>query len=171
MNLEHPHSAPSIRIAIPSDIDEIVRVTNRAYVAEQFCLKGDRTDAADVSLRMESGRFLVIDDPTRPGLLRGLVYLSVAEDRGDLGTLSVDPSFQGLGLAKALVTAVEDHCRREGCRFLDISVVNLRKELFPFYAKLGFTPNAILPFPRPEKMLEPLHLIKMTKPLCPTDDL
>jgi GNAT superfamily N-acetyltransferase len=162
---------PDIRLATPDDVPELVRVTNRAYVAEQFCLMGDRTDTNDVTLRMESGRFLVIDDPTRPGLLLGLVYLSIVDDRGYLGTLSVDPGYQGLGLARALVMAVEDQCRKEGCRFLDLSVVNLRKELFPFYAKLGFTPNAILPFPRPEKMLAPLHLIKMTKPLHSTEDL
>lgn len=171
MSFEPPTSHPTIRTASPSDAAEIVRVTNRAYVAEHFCLKGDRTDAVDVSSRMASGRFLVIDDPQREGALRGLVYLSVAEDRGYLGTLSVDPDFQGMGLAKALITEVEHQCRLAGCRFLDITVVNLRKELFPFYAKLGFYASAVLPFPRPEKMLQPMHLVQMTKPLRAAEHL
>ncbi|GLH71996.1 hypothetical protein GETHLI_04980 [Geothrix limicola] len=166
-----PLTRPPTRVAGPSDIDEIVRVTNRAYVAEQFCLKGDRTDAADVSTRMREGRFLVIDDPAQKGKLWGLVYAAVSGNRGYLGTLSVDPAFQGQGLSKALVSAVEDHCRRAECLFLDITVVHLRKDLFPFYTKLGFAPMDVLPFPRPEKMLQPLHLVQMTKPLHPLEAL
>lgn len=160
-----------VRLADPADADEIVRVTNRAYVAEQFCLQGDRTDAADVMARMREGCFFVIDDPAQEGALRGLVYATVSGDRGYLGTLSVDPAFQGLGLSKILVAAVADHCRRAGCLFLDITVVNLRKDLFPFYTKLGFAPMGILPFPRPEKMRQPMHLVQMTRPLHPVEEL
>jgi GNAT superfamily N-acetyltransferase len=162
---------PPIRVASGSDLDEIVRITNRAYEVEHFCLKGDRTDVADVASRQRVGRFLVMDDPQRKDSLCALVFLSIEADRGYLGTLSVDPSCQGTGLARALVAAVEDLCRAEGCRFLDISVVNLRRELFPFYAKLGFAPMAILPFPRPEKILQPLHLVQMTKALHAVEDL
>lgn len=163
--------APMCRTASAADVPELVRVTNRAYVVEHFCLQGDRTDAPDVTARMQTGRFLVIDDPLRPGTLQALVYLSVTGDRGYLGTLSVDPAFQGQGLAKRLVIAMEDHCRTEGCRFLDITVVNLRRELFPFYAKLGFAPTAVLPFPLPGKMVVPVHLVQMTKALRPAEDL
>jgi GNAT superfamily N-acetyltransferase len=161
----------AIRQATAADIAEIVRVTNAAYVVEQFCLQGDRTDAADVAERMRSGRFLVIDDPAQAGALRGLVYLSIEADRGYLGTLSVDPAHQGTGLAKALVSEIEECCQREDLRFLDISVVNLRKELFPFYAKLGFSPVATLPFPRPDKALRSLHLVQLTKALRAPEDL
>jgi GNAT superfamily N-acetyltransferase len=164
-------TGPTIRVALASDVDEIVRVTNLAYEVERFCLQGDRTDAADVVSQMRLGRFLVIDGTQRLRTLRASVFLSIEADRGYLGTLSVDPSCQGAGFARALVAAVEDHCRAEGCLFLDISVVNLRKELFPFYAKLGFAPMAILPFPRPEKVLRPLHLVQMTKPLFTIEDL
>ena len=160
-----------IRVATAGDIPEIVRVTNAAYVVEQFCLQGARTDAADVTARLRTGRFLVIDAAAQAGALRALVYLSIEADRGYLGTLSVDPNHQGKGLARALVSEVEDHCRREDLRFLDISVVNLRKDLFPFYAKLGFAPVATLPFPRPDKALQPLHLVQMTKALRAPEDL
>lgn len=146
-------------------------MTNEAYVVEHFCLQGDRTDDADVRARMETGRFLVIEDATDQSILRGSVFMSMADGRGYLGTLSVDPKFQGKGIAKALVTAVEDQCREAGCNFLDITVVNLRKELFPFYMKLGFTASAVLPFPRPVKVLQPLHLVQMTKPLGAAEDL
>ena len=169
----NPEAPPSHRVrpATAADLAEIVRVTNAAYVVEQFCLAGDRTDAADVAARMTAGRFLVIEDPEDPSILRGAVYLSVQGGRGYLGTLAVDPPFQGRGLALALVAAVERQCRGEGRDFLDLTVVNLRRELFPFYARLGFVASAVLPFPRPAKQLRPLHLVQMTKPLRPAEEL
>jgi GNAT superfamily N-acetyltransferase len=161
----------SIRVADVSDVDEIVRITNAAYLIEQFCLAGDRTDTSDVRSQMGKGRFLVAPAPMNPRNLCGSVYMSIADGRGYLGLLSVDPSFQGRSVAKVLVASVEDHCREEGCGFLDITVVNLRRELFPFYLKLGFSPTAVLPFPRPSKMIQPLHLVQMTKALRAPHDL
>jgi len=156
---------PLIRVATPADIPEIVRVTNLAYEVEAFCLLGARTDAEAVRSDMQEGQFLVLEDPVDGSVLRGSVFVSMAQGRGYLGTLAVAPDCQGQGLAKALVGAVEAHCRAAGCGFLDLSVVNLRRELFPFYAKLGFISSAVLPFPRPDKVLQPLHLVQMTKPL------
>ena len=85
--------------------------------------------------------------------------------RGYLGLLSVGPDAQGQGHSRLLVAAVEDHCRNAGCSFLDITVVNVRSELFPFYAKLGFAAFDVLPFPVPELARQPLLLVRMTKPL------
>jgi GNAT superfamily N-acetyltransferase len=164
-------AGPAIRLASLADIPEIVRVTNMAYVVERFCIQGNRTDAMDVQSHMKGGRFLVIEDPSRAGTLVGSVYLAITAERGYLGILAVDPGHQGTGLAKALVTAVEALCREAGCSVLDIAVVNLRQELFPFYEKLGFVPTGTLPFPQPDKVLRPLHLIQMTKTLHPTPEV
>ena len=97
-------------MADASDIEAIVRVTNRAYEVERFCLQGDRTDAADVRALMTAGQFL------------------------------------------------------------DLSVVNLRQERFPFYARFGFSPTTTVPFPKPDKVLQPLHLILMTKAIGPGEE-
>lgn len=160
-----------MRVAERLDIQEIVRVTNEAYLVEHFCLQGDRTDEMDVRARMGNGHFLVIEDLTDRSILRGIVFMSITEGRGYLGTLSVDPKFQSRGIAKTLVAAVEDQCRKAGCGFLDLTVINLRKELFPFYSRLGFAPSAVLPFPRPDKILQPLHLVQMTKALRAAEEL
>ncbi len=164
---DRPSAPPAIRVADASDIEAIVRVTNRAYEVEQFCLRGDRTDAADVGALMTAGQFLVVDDPTGRFPLRGSVYLAITGERGYLGMLSVDPACQGTGLARALVEAVEMRSRLAGCLFLDLSVVILRQELFPFYARFGFSQTTTLPFPKPDKILQPLHLVQMTKALGP----
>jgi len=160
----------SVRPATLADLPEIVRVTNQAYKVEQFCLRGERTDEADVLARMRQGRFLVVETTSPPLAICASVFMSLGDGRGYLGTLAVAPDSQGRGLAKALVEAVEAACRQAGCDFLDLSVVNLRQELFPFYAKLGFAHSGILPFPKPEKVILPLHLVQLTKPLRATKD-
>ena len=156
---------PGIRTANIDDLHAIVDVTNRAFLAEQFCVTGDRTDAADIRHRFATGIFFVIDDPSNRTRLLGSVFCSVENSRGYLGLLSVNPDAQGQGLSRTLVAAVEQHCRHAGCNFLDITVVNVRNELFPFYARLGFAAFDVLPFPVPERAMQPLHLVKMTKPL------
>lgn len=163
--------APPIREALPADIPEIIRVSNQAYAVEVFCIKGDRTDVADVAYRMGTGAFLVIDSE-QPGRLLASVYMSFPKaGRGYLGILAVDPQAQGRGLSKRLLEAVEERCRQAGCAFLDLTVVNLRKDLFPFYAKQGFSASDVLPFPRPEKLIQPCRLVQMTKALRPVDTL
>ena len=158
-------ATPQVRNATIDDVHAIVNVTNRAFVSEQFLVTGDRTDAADIFQRFETGVFFVADDPADNARLLGSVFCSIDNSRGYLGLLSVDPDVQGRGHSRLLVAAVEDQCRAANCNFLDITVVNARNDLFPFYAKLGFAAFDVLPFPVPERALEPLLLVKMTKPL------
>jgi ribosomal protein S18 acetylase RimI-like enzyme len=158
-----------MRIAAPEDLPEIVRVTNAAYVAEAFCIAGERTDLAEAASLMAAGAFLVLPGP---GGLRGSVYLrEEGPGRFYLGLLSVDPPCQGQGLARILVEGAEAHARERGAKFLDLTVVSARKELFGFYAKLGFAPCDSLPFRAPEKLRVPAHLVKFTKALVPFTDL
>jgi len=156
---------PHVRAATIEDLNAIVTITNRAFVCEQFCVTGDRTDATDIGKRFEIGDFFVVDDPENHHRLLGSVFGSVENSRGYLGLLSVDPDAQGQGHSRLLVAAVEQYCREAGCNFLDITVVNVRDELFPFYAKLGFAAFDLLPFPVPARARMPLQLVKMTKAL------
>lgn len=156
---------PVIRPATEADIDAIVALINLAFLSESFCVTGDRTHHDDIKNRMGIGRFYVIDDIDHPARLAGSVFASVENGRGYLGLLAVQPEAQGRGLSHLLMETVETHCREAGCRFLDITVVNVRANLFPFYEKAGFTACDVLPFPVPERMRMPLHLVKMTKPL------
>jgi len=126
---------------------------------------GDRTDAADVRQRFAAGMFFVIDDPAHRNRLLGSVFCSMENSRGYMGLLAVDPDAQGKGHSRALLAAVEQRSRDAGCNFLDITVVNVREDLFPIYARLGFAACDVLPFPVPERARQPLHLVKMTKPL------
>ena len=159
-----------MRIATAEDLPELVRVINAAYLAEAFCISGDRTHAEEVRGLMAAGVFLVLD--AHPGRLQGSVFVRRDGDvRWYLGLLSVDPDRQGLGLGRALVEAAEAYCRCEGGKFLDLTVVSARKELFGFYARLGFHANDVLPFRVPEKLKVPCHLVRFTKALIPPAEL
>ena len=154
------------RYATSNDIAELVRVINNAYRVEDFFVDGDRTNADDVRSRMETpdACFIVIDSPGTISLAAG-VWVEVHEARGHFAVLSVDPAFQGKGLARVLIDAVEAHCRDFGCEWLDIEVVNLREELPPFYARFGFKPNGTAVFTDTGKLKRSAHLDLMTKPL------
>jgi len=142
-------------------------VINTAYVVEQFFLDGDRTSAAQVRDRMArpSSCFLAVDDTQPSGRLSACVWVEVRGDRGYFGMLAVDPARQGLGLGRLLIAAVEHHCRAAGCRFIDLSVVNLRSELPAFYRQFGFAPYGTAPFHDPVTLTRPAYLVLMTKPL------
>jgi predicted N-acetyltransferase YhbS len=159
-----------IRVATESDIPNIVSLINHAFLAEAYCVTGERTDATDIAQRMHAGTFFVIDaDPAHASTfaLQAVVYQAVQNGRGYLGLLSVDPTVHGRGVAKRLIAQVADACRAQGCDFLDITVVSVREELFPFYAKHGFAVYGVEVFPKPERMKMPLHLVKLTKLLVP----
>jgi N-acetylglutamate synthase-like GNAT family acetyltransferase len=155
------------RVADDSDVTDLVRLINRAYAVEEFFVAGERTHPLQVRERMarSSSCFLVADDPMVSGRLAACVWVERRGDRGYFGMLAVDPDQQGRGLGRSLVTAAEEHCRAGGCRFLDISVVNLRTELPDFYRQLGFAPFGTAPFHEPGKLTRPAHLVLMTKPL------
>jgi GNAT superfamily N-acetyltransferase len=160
-------SSTTLRRADRSEIDRLVTLINAAFRAEDFCVIGDRTSFEDIQARFQLGTFLVLDDVSAPGELVGAVFTSIAGRRAYLGLLSVDPAAQGRGISKVLIDAVEQNALAAGCDFLDITVVNVRENLFGYYEKLGFAPYGVVPFPVPEKARMPLHLVQMTKPLRP----
>ncbi len=156
-----------VRRATLGDLDAIVQVTNAAYRVEEFFIVGDRTDAIEVAelLTRPDSAFLVVDGQ-QPGTLAGSVEVESRGDRGYFGLLAVDPARQGEGIARALLGAVEDYFRSRGCHTLELTVVDLRTELMPFYAAFGFAPTGRTPeFERDVKLRRPAHLIEFAKSL------
>jgi ribosomal protein S18 acetylase RimI-like enzyme len=161
-----------VREAKDEDVAELVRVINRAYAVEAYFKTGDRTDAAEVRALLAQDAFLVIDGPggappgTSPGgALAAGVHVALRGERGYFGMLSVDPGYQGRGLARRLILAAEAYARGRGCRAMDIHVLSLRTELPPLYRKFGYEVTGTRPFQASLRPGYESHLLVMSKPL------
>ena len=152
-----------VREAADDDVAAIVELVNLAYRVEDFFKTGDRTDAGEIGAHLAKGRFLLVE--SEPGLLAGCVYVETDGRRGYFGMLSTHPGHQRLGLGRFLVNAAEETCRSAGCTEMDLTVVNLREELPPWYERLGYCVTGTEPFPSHERVTRPCHFIVMSKPL------
>ena len=150
----------NIRAATPADASNVAVLVTLAYRVEAFFVDGDRTDASDVTRRLERGDLLLLEED---GALIGCVYVQETDGLGYFGMLSIDPQHQRRGLGTALVDAAEQWCARKGCAVVEIEVVNLRSELPPFYRKLGYVEQGTRPFPDPERCKLPCHFVVMRK--------
>ena len=155
------HELP-MRLAGPKDAESIVHLVNVAFGPERFFIDEDRVDLEKVRTLLAQGKFLLAEER---GMLTGCVYVEVRGERGYFGLLAVDPAKQRAGLGSSLMTAAEEHCRAAGCRFMDLTIVNLRKELPRFYGARGYVESGTEPFPAAARAKMPCHLVRMTKAL------
>jgi N-acetylglutamate synthase-like GNAT family acetyltransferase len=153
-----------VRIAGPQEAKAITDVINAAFhQAEDFFIERDRITVEQVQLQLSTGEFLVSDEN---GAITGCVYVEMKGDRSYLGLLAVDPKAQKSGLGSKLMTAAEEHCCKAGSRFMDIQIVNLRKELPDFYHRRGYVETGTAPFTAGIDTKLPCHFVKMSKPLA-----
>ena len=156
-----------MRIAEAGDVDAITCVINCAFRSvEHFFIDEDRIDVQTVINCLGAGSFLVAEGE---GVVVGCVYVEPRGARAYLGLLAVDPASQRRGLGSILMNAAEDHCRKFGCRFMDIRIVNLREELPLFYGRRGYIETGTSPFPAEVKTKLPCYFIEMSKPLGDTN--
>jgi len=145
------------------DAPAIMAVINAAFRrAESFLIDRDRVDLEMVRSLLEKGKFLVAEDG---GVLAGCVYIELRGDRAYLGLLSVDPDRQKAGLGSQLMNAAENYCARAGCRFMDLRIVNVRRELPAFYRHRGYVETGTAPFTPGLNPKVPCHFVEMSKPL------
>ena len=130
----------------------IADLVNRSFLVESWFVDGDRIspDAVSRLAADPRGRFFVAYHAGEPV---GSVYAEVREDgRGYFGLLSVDESRQGAGVGGALVDYAEGDLRRRGCTSVEITVVDLRTDLIPYYERRGYHADGrTAPFPRVAK--------------------
>ena len=152
-----------IRLADIQDAEAITTVINSAFKkAEAFFIDGDRIEVESVRSLMEKGKFLIAGDHDA---VTGCAYVERRGERAYLGLLSVDPSLQQAGIGSALMKAAEDHSAQNGCRFMDLRIVNLRTENHAFYSRRGYLETGTEPFPSELTPKLPCHFVNMTKPL------
>jgi GNAT superfamily N-acetyltransferase len=156
-------NAVRVRIAEPADAEKIASVINRAFrPAEEAFVDTDRVDLEKVVDLFRTGKFLLADDEDAP---IGCVYVEPRGERAYLGLLAVDPSRQRAGLGSLLMASGESYCRDLACRFMDIKIVNVRKDLAGFYHRRGYVEIGTSPFPADVATEMPCYFIDMSKPL------
>jgi ribosomal protein S18 acetylase RimI-like enzyme len=146
-----------------AEASAVAGLINDAFKVEAFFKIGDPTSADEVLQLMNTGQFLVLEWPR--GTIAGSVFLKFQGDRAYFGMLSISPSQQGQGLGRHLIDAVEVRFREQGCRQIDIHIVNLREELPGFYRRLGYVDCGTLPFSDMERASRTCYFIVMTKAL------
>jgi len=67
-----------------------------------------------------------------------IACLDVGHGLGHLRGMAVDPGWQGLGIADALIEAAEDELRRAGCRRVNLHTTRPLARAQRFYARHGF---------------------------------
>jgi N-acetylglutamate synthase-like GNAT family acetyltransferase len=156
--------AVAVGIAVASEAEAIAGVINAAFrQAEGFFIERDRIALEQVQALLQTGEFLITGED---GRITGCVYVEMKGDRSYLGLLAVAPKAQKSGLGSSLMTAAEDHCRKAGSRFMDIQIVNLRKELPDFYHRRGYVECGTAPFSAGVNTKLACHFVKMSKALA-----
>ncbi len=151
------------RLAEIADAGSIAQLVNTAFRPERFFIDADRTDPEKVRALLAMGKFLLAEEAQT---VVGCVYVELRGERGYFGLLAVDPAEQRAGVGSSLIKAAEDYCRAAGCLVMDLTIVNLRKELPGYYRRRGYEENGTLPFPEDQHSPKmPCHLIRMTKTL------
>jgi len=152
-----------MRYAQASDSAAIAALVNAAFNPERFFISGDRTNPEKVAELLRKGKFILFSEKD---LLCGCVYVELRGERGYFGLLSVEPQRQRSGIGGQLIAAAEEHCREAGCRFMDLTFVNLRLPLPAYYRRLGYEESGTLPFPDDQATPnQPVHLVQMSKAL------
>lgn len=152
-----------IRVADPGDAEAVSGVINAAFrKAESFLIDRDRIDLQTVQELFRTGAFLVAEENK---VLVGCVHVEMRGDRSYLGLLSVDPDGQKAGVGSQLMTAAEDFCAKAGSHFMDLRIVNVRKELPEFYRRRGYVETGTSPLTPGLDPKLPCHFVNMAKAL------
>jgi predicted N-acetyltransferase YhbS len=155
-----------IRVADLADAAAITSVINAAFRKSRreanYLVDQDRIDLHAVQDLLGTGIFLVAEENQG---VTGCVHVEMKGERSYLGLLSVDPSGQRSGLGSKLMVAAEDYCVKAGSRFMDLQIVNLRKDLPDFYHRRGYIQTGTSPFTLEADPKVALHFVNMSKPL------
>jgi ribosomal protein S18 acetylase RimI-like enzyme len=165
--------------AILYDLPNICILVNNAYRGEEAkkgwtfesdLIEGDkRTDENDLFLLFSNEKAVFLIAINDNEVIIGSVYLEAKNENLYMGMLSVEPTLQGNGIGKLLVSNAIQYGQSLGLEKIQIQVIHRRQDLILWYEKLGFiTSEKILPFEVPlefGKPKVPLHFIEMNRTL------
>ncbi|KAG9414545.1 hypothetical protein AC1031_007952 [Aphanomyces cochlioides] len=133
----------AVRRAVPTDVDAIVATAGDAFMADAFFKKPEyhvRFSNQDVQIMMKepNAAFLVAESTTDHAIY-GCIYVEWTDDQvGHFSAVSVPKAFENQRVGRAMIQAAEDLVAACGCEKMEITVVSVRTDLFPFYERKGY---------------------------------
>lgn len=126
------HSTFTIRPGRASDLEQLCALESAAFT-------GDRLSRARLQhwLGADNGTLLAAE---QGGVVLGygLVIFRRNSRGGRVYSIAVDPAARGRGVARALMTAMEDDARARGCREMRLEVASRNAAAISLYQQCGY---------------------------------
>ncbi|QSA97083.1 GNAT family N-acetyltransferase [Methylococcus sp. EFPC2] len=143
----------TFRKAVADEAESVAALINSAYrgersrlgwTTEAHLLDGLRTDTADIR-QLIARRDSIILLCEHAEAIIGSVHIEKAGGDANLGMFVVDPTRQGQGVGKHLLSRAEETARTEWqVDKIVLHVITLRHELIAFYGRRGYRRTGVL---------------------------
>jgi ribosomal protein S18 acetylase RimI-like enzyme len=165
-----------INKAEPADADDLAALVHSAYrgdyarqgwTTEADLIDGTRTDSQFIRDLINTKGTMILKFE-HGGSISGCVELILQPPKLYVGMLTVDPSLQGKGVGKILLSAAEEFGLTHGCVAINMTVITARTELIDWYIRHGYVDTGERkPFaftdPRFGKPKKPLEFMVLEK--------
>ena len=116
------------------DFDEMIGVWVLASLSYKP-LGRDTRDSIGAQMKEDPGMFLCA---RVEGKMIGVVIGSSDGRKGYINRLAVIPDHRGKGIAKALITAIEDHLNSQGLRIITVLIEDASPESMDLFRSSGY---------------------------------
>jgi ribosomal protein S18 acetylase RimI-like enzyme len=158
------------RKATNADIDNIIKLVNRAYRSsegwtnESSLVSGNRTTKDEVLSYIENAHLFVLEKEK----IQAVICIEEQNSKAYIGFLAVDTKLQNQGIGKLMLQKAEEYALKTlGLSSFVMAVVADREELIEFYLRCGYKKTAkIIDYPTnlnvgtPKKDLQVIYLKK-----------
>jgi N-acetylglutamate synthase-like GNAT family acetyltransferase len=131
----------------PEDVPELARICfeafKRIHERHAFPLDIPNLELAKVVIGMLIARNDFYAVAARvDGKLAGSNFMSLTDEVGGVGPITVDPAFDGHGIGRTLMRAVLDHAENSGLKQVRLLQDSFNTKSLSLYASLGFDARA-----------------------------
>lgn len=129
------------------DSEAIATLVNSAYRGD-YAKKGWTTEAGLIDGTRTAPAMIqdIINNPDatilkyeRDSKIISVVELKVNQGKLYLGMLTVEPSIQGGGIGKEMLSAAENFAKKMNCKAIYMRVLTVRQELIDWYKRHGYS--------------------------------